>query len=236
MPSLLWLPPPSSASLPDSSSDHSPASSSSPQQPEQCIYWRMKLNWIQLWLSINCYWIVDYNRLILKKCNFTVQSMEMHWLFWKRFIELLLRYLELMDTRIYLLAFKAKFTFCLFSMSSMFLMEVAEPGLSFFGFFAFSITTSIFIDPRGVFCSLYSFTLFSMMINVLVWVVTRNWGCVQSWSAWSETNNTWLQMIINWWKVFTAAPALHTAFLHDCGHRNNLYQVDMVHNFPWLSR
>ena len=97
MPSLLWLPPPSSASPPDSSSDHSPSSSSSPQQPEQCIYWRMKLNWIQLWLSINCYWIVDYNRLILKKCNFTVQSMEMHWLFWKRFIELLLRYLELMN-------------------------------------------------------------------------------------------------------------------------------------------
>ena len=109
MPSLLWLPPPSSASLPDSSSDHSPASSSSPQQPEQCIYWRMKHNWIQLWLSINCYWIVDYNRLILKKCNFTVQSMEMHLLFWKRFIELLLRYLELMNTTKYLLAFKAKF-------------------------------------------------------------------------------------------------------------------------------
>ena len=38
-------------------------------------------------------------------------------------------------------------TFCLFWISSIFLMDEAEPGRSLFGFFASSTTTSIFMEP-----------------------------------------------------------------------------------------
>ena len=46
-------------------------------------------------------------------------------------------------------------TFCRLSMSSMFRMEEADPGLSLLGFFWGSMTTSIFMAPFCVFSSLY---------------------------------------------------------------------------------
>ena len=56
-------------------------------------------------------------------------------------------------------------TFCLFSMSSMFLMEEADPGLSLLGFLACSTTTSIFMAPFCVFSSLYSATSLSLSMT-----------------------------------------------------------------------